>query len=98
MFALARKHHADRTGRSGDVQLISAPVSHWPVIGPPLAYALAMGFSFYGDVFERGGSFYRLRRHSVVLFTVNAKMRRWRPARWKLPSKSPRYAVAACHL
>ncbi len=45
MFALAREH-ADRTGREAVMfSSISAPVSRWLVIGP-LAYALAMGFSF----------------------------------------------------
>lgn len=47
MFALAREH-ADRTGREAVMfsSILRAQVSLAWVIGPPLAYALAMGFSF----------------------------------------------------
>ncbi|EJA7637012.1 sugar efflux transporter SetB [Escherichia coli] len=47
MFALAREH-ADKTGREGVMfsSFLRAQVSLAWVIGPPLAYALAMGFSF----------------------------------------------------
>ncbi|HFI8149815.1 sugar efflux transporter SetB [Escherichia coli] len=47
MFALAREH-ADKTGREAVVfsSFLRAQVSLAWVIGPPLAYALAMGFSF----------------------------------------------------
>lgn len=47
MFALAREH-ADRTGREAVMfsSILRAQVSLARVIGPPLAYALAMGFSF----------------------------------------------------
>ncbi|WP_049292948.1 sugar efflux transporter SetB [Escherichia coli] len=47
MFALARKH-ADKTGREAVMfsSFLRAQVSLAWVIGPPLAYALAMGFSF----------------------------------------------------
>lgn len=46
MFALAREH-ADRTGREAVMfSSSSAPRSRWPGSLPPLAYALAMGFSF----------------------------------------------------
>ncbi|EEW2264903.1 sugar efflux transporter SetB [Escherichia coli] len=47
MFALAREH-ADRTGREAVMfsSFLRAQVSLAWVIGPPLAYALAMGFSF----------------------------------------------------
>ncbi|EJI2127638.1 sugar efflux transporter SetB [Escherichia coli] len=47
MFALAREH-ADKTGREAVMfsSLLRAQVSLAWVIGPPLAYALAMGFSF----------------------------------------------------
>ncbi|EFE8883613.1 sugar efflux transporter SetB [Escherichia coli] len=47
MFALAREH-ADKTGREAVMfsSFIRAQVSLAWVIGPPLAYALAMGFSF----------------------------------------------------
>ncbi|HCO7766145.1 TPA: sugar efflux transporter SetB [Escherichia coli] len=47
MFALAREH-ADKTGREAVMfsSFLRAKVSLAWVIGPPLAYALAMGFSF----------------------------------------------------
>ena len=47
MFALAREH-ADKTGREAVLfsSFLRAQVSLAWVIGPPLAYALAMGFSF----------------------------------------------------
>ncbi|HDW9807508.1 TPA: sugar efflux transporter SetB [Shigella sonnei] len=47
MFALARAH-ADKTGREAVMfsSFLRAQVSLAWVIGPPLAYALAMGFSF----------------------------------------------------
>ncbi|EMU80506.1 sugar efflux transporter SetB [Escherichia coli] len=47
MFALAREH-ADKTGREAGMfsSFLRAQVSLAWVIGPPLAYALAMGFSF----------------------------------------------------
>ncbi len=47
MFALAREH-ADKTGRGAVMfsSFLRAQVSLAWVIGPPLAYALAMGFSF----------------------------------------------------
>ena len=47
MFALAREH-ADKTGREAVMfsSFFRAQVSLAWVIGPPLAYALAMGFSF----------------------------------------------------
>ncbi len=47
MFALAREH-ADNTGREAVMfsSFLRAQVSLAWVIGPPLAYALAMGFSF----------------------------------------------------
>ncbi|HGT5717439.1 sugar efflux transporter SetB [Escherichia coli] len=47
MFALAREH-ADKTGREAVMfsSFLLAQVSLAWVIGPPLAYALAMGFSF----------------------------------------------------
>ena len=47
MFALAREH-ADKTGREAVIfsSFLRAQVSLAWVIGPPLAYALAMGFSF----------------------------------------------------
>ncbi|HII1922004.1 TPA: sugar efflux transporter SetB [Escherichia coli] len=47
MFALAREH-ADKTGREAVMfsSFLRAQVSLAWVIGPPLSYALAMGFSF----------------------------------------------------
>lgn len=47
MFALAREH-ADRTGREAVMfsSILRAQVSLAWVIGPPIAYALALGFGF----------------------------------------------------
>lgn len=47
MFALAREH-ADKTGREAVMfsSILRAQVSLAWVVGPPLAYALAMGFGF----------------------------------------------------
>lgn len=47
MFALAREH-ADKTGREAAMfsSILRAQVSLAWVVGPPLAYALAMGFGF----------------------------------------------------
>ena len=69
MFALAREH-ADRTGRETVMfsTFLRAQISLAWVIGPPLAYELAMGFSFKvmyltADVYKRQGKW---RRSSVV--------------------------------
>ncbi len=65
MFALAREH-ADKTGREAVMfsSFLRAQVSLAWVIGPPLAYALAMGFSFTVMYPERSGSVYCLRRYA----------------------------------
>ena len=74
MFALAREH-ADKTGREAVMfsSFLRAQVSLAWVIGPPLAYALAIGFQLYGNVSERSGSVYCLRRDGVAVFAVDAK-------------------------
>ncbi|MEA0983843.1 MFS transporter, partial [Salmonella enterica] len=58
MFALAREH-ADRTGREAVMfsSILRAQVSLAGVIGPPLAYALAMGFSFRVVDLSAAGAF-----------------------------------------
>ncbi|KNC10363.1 sugar transporter [Klebsiella sp. RIT-PI-d] len=58
MFALAREH-ADRTGREAVMfsSILRAQVSLAWVIGPPLAYALAMGFGFTAMYLSAGVAF-----------------------------------------
>ena len=58
MFALAREH-ADKTGRDAVMfsSFLRAQVSLAWVIGPPLAYALAMGFSFTVMYLSAAGAF-----------------------------------------
>ncbi|MBZ8708111.1 sugar efflux transporter SetB [Escherichia coli] len=58
MFALAREH-ADKTGREAVMfsSFLRAQVSLAWVIGPPLAYALAMGFSFTVMYLSAAGAF-----------------------------------------
>ena len=51
--------------------ILRAQVSLAWVIGPPLAYALAMGFSFYGDVPQRGGGVCCLRRNGLAVLTLD---------------------------
>ncbi len=53
MFCAGLREHADRTGR--EAVMFSSILRARGLIGtgrpdPPLAYALATGFSFYGDV------------------------------------------------
>ncbi len=87
MFALAREH-ADKTGReavmfsSFDVQLFFTRsgftgMGHWPTAGmghwPTAGLCLSDGFQLYGNVSERSGSVYCLRRDGVAVFTVDAK-------------------------
>ncbi len=74
MFALAREH-ADKTGR--EAVMISAlftrsgftGMGHWPTAG----LCVSDGFQLYGNVSERSGSVYCLRRDGVAVFTVDAK-------------------------
>lgn len=73
MFALAREH-ADKTGREADVQFFFTRsgftgMGHWPTAG----LCLSDGFQLYGNVSERSGSVYCLRRDGVAVFTVDAK-------------------------
>ncbi|MGA0423816.1 MFS transporter [Escherichia coli] len=84
MFALAREH-ADKTGReavmfSSFTRSGFTGMGHWPTAG----LCLSDGFQLYGNVSERSGSIYCLRRDGVAVFTVDAKRAsRWRPARLK---------------
>ena len=72
MFALAREH-ADRTGREAVISssILRAQVSLAWVIGPPLAYALAMVW-LYGNVPQRGGSLRGVWRNGMVLPAFHA--------------------------
>ncbi|ELY5878494.1 sugar efflux transporter SetB [Cronobacter sakazakii] len=58
MFALAREH-ADRTGREAVMfsSVLRAQVSLAWVVGPPLAYALAMGFGFQAMYISAAAAF-----------------------------------------
>lgn len=58
MFALAREH-ADKTGREAVMfsSIMRAQVSLAWVIGPPLSYALAMGFGFTTMYLAAAGAF-----------------------------------------
>ncbi len=71
MFALAREH-ADRTGREAVMfsSVLRAQVSLAWVVGPPLAYALAMGFGFQVDVCQRRGGVCAVRADGLVLFAL----------------------------
>lgn len=73
MFALAREH-ADKTGReavmfSSFTRSGFTGMGHWPTAG----LCLSDGFQLYGNVSERSGSVYCLRRDGVAVFTVDAK-------------------------
>ena len=72
MFALAREH-ADHTGREAVMfsSILRAQVSLAWVIGPPLAYALAMGFGFT-VMYLCGSGLCGVWRHGVVLSAVDA--------------------------
>ncbi|MFP1454241.1 MFS transporter [Escherichia coli] len=84
--------------RSGDVQLFFTRSGFTGmVIGPPLAYALAMGFSFTGNVSERSSSVYCLRRDACGRFYRRCKKSfRWRPARLK--RRAVTVAIRCCCL
>ena len=84
MFALAREH-ADKTGREA-VMFSSftarsgfTGMGHWPTAG----LCLSDGFQLYGNVSERSGSVYCLRRDGVAVLPSMQKSFRWRPARLK---------------
>ncbi len=53
------------------------------VIGPPLAYALAMGFSFTVMYLSAAVAFIVCGVMVWFFYRQCAKMRRWQPARWK---------------
>ncbi len=74
MFALAREH-ADRTGREAVMfsSVLRAQVSLAWVVGPPLAYALAMGFGFQVMYVSAAAAFCAVRADGLVLFTVDAQ-------------------------
>ncbi|STV06640.1 sugar efflux transporter B [Klebsiella pneumoniae] len=100
MFALAREH-ADRTGREAVMfsSILRAQVSLAWVIGPPLAYALAMGVWFYRDVSQRRGGVYRLRDHGLAILAQHAQSKAGsdRPA-GSSAHAPPRCAAAVQHL
>jgi SET family sugar efflux transporter-like MFS transporter len=72
LFALAREH-ADHTGREAVMfsSILRAQVSLAWVIGPPLAYALAMGFGFTVMYLSAAVAFV-VWRDGVVLPAVDA--------------------------
>jgi SET family sugar efflux transporter-like MFS transporter len=92
MFALAREH-ADRTGREAVMfsSILRAQVSLAWVIGPPLAYALAMGFGFT-VMYLSAAVVCGVRRDGVVFLPSMRKEPRWLPARWK-PRRNRRDAL-----
>jgi len=69
MFALAREH-ADKTGREAVMfsSILRAQVSLAWVIGPPIAYALAMGFGF--DVMYVSAAFAYVLCGAIVWFLL----------------------------
>ncbi|WP_312316339.1 sugar efflux transporter SetB [Atlantibacter hermannii] len=69
MFALAREH-ADKTGREAVMfsSILRAQVSLAWVIGPPIAYALAMGFGF--DVMYMSAAFAYVLCAAIVWFLL----------------------------
>lgn len=97
MFALAREH-ADRTGRETVMfsTFLRAQISLAWVIGPPLAYELAMGFSFH-----RCHRICCLRTDSLVVFAINTKKYSCRyPTRrnFTLHPQEAGYAATFCGL
>ena len=98
MFALAREH-ADKTGREA-VMFSSfltrsgfTGMGHWPTAG----LCLSDGFQLYGNVSERSGSVYCLRRDGVADFCRRCKKSfRWRPARLK--RRAVTVAIRCCCL
>ncbi len=100
MFALAREH-ADRTGREAVMfsSILRAQVSLAWVIGPPLAYALAMGFGFTAMYLWRRGGVYRLRDHGLAILAQHAQSKAGsdRPA-GSSAHAPPRCAAAVQHL
>lgn len=99
MFALAREH-ADRTGREAVMfsSILRAQVSLAWVIGPPLAYALAMGFGLPRCI-SAPRRVYRLRDHGLAILAQHAQSKAGsdRPA-GSSAHAPPRCAAAVQHL
>ncbi|QKN81129.1 sugar efflux transporter SetB [Scandinavium goeteborgense] len=78
MFALAREH-ADKTGREAVMfsSILRAQVSLAWVIGPPVAYALAMGFGFTTMYLSAAVAYVIC---GVVVWMLLPSMRKVRPA------------------
>lgn len=96
MFALAREH-ADKTGReavmfSSFTRSGFTGMGHWPTAG----LCLSDGFQLYGNVSERSGSVYCLRRDGVAVLPSMQKSFRWRPARLK--RRAVTVAIRCCCL
>lgn len=88
MFALAREH-ADRTGREAVMfsSILRAQVSLAWVIGPPLAYALAMGFGFTAMYLSAAAAFIVC---GIMVWLFLPSMRKAKPvaAGWKLRART----------
>ncbi len=102
MFALAREH-ADKTGREAVMfsSILRAQVSLAWVIGPPIAYALAMGFGF--DVMYISAAFAYVLCGAIVWFLLPSMRKTPVPVSAKLeaPRSNRRDALllfAACTL
>ncbi|WP_313079039.1 sugar efflux transporter SetB [Atlantibacter sp.] len=102
MFALAREH-ADKTGREAVMfsSILRAQVSLAWVIGPPIAYALAMGFGF--DVMYVSAAFAYVLCGAIVWFLLPSMRKTPVPVSAKLeaPRSNRRDALllfAACTL
>ncbi len=91
MFALAREH-ADRTGREAVMfsSVLRAQVSLAWVVGPPLAYALAMGFGFQVMYVSAAAAFVLCALMVWCFLPPCVKSRSRPPRRWK-----PRAATGA---
>jgi MFS family permease len=95
MFALAREH-ADKTGREAVMfsSILRAQVSLAWVIGPPLAYALAMGFGFT-VMYLCAAIAFVVCGAMVWLFLPSMRSRNWRrQVIWK--RRAPIVAMRCC--
>ncbi len=85
--------------RSGDVSapFLRAGLLAW-VIGPPLAYALAMGFGFTAMLSQRRGGVYRLRDHGLAILAQHAQAKPVATGRLEAPrTHRPRCVAAVQH-
>jgi SET family sugar efflux transporter-like MFS transporter len=84
LFALAREH-ADHTGREAVMfsSVLRAQVSLAWVIGPPLAYALAMGFGFTVMYLSAVSRLWCAARWCGSSCRRCVKSRKWQQVRWK---------------